>query len=85
MKSGITPMKFDDDPIYVFIVIEWQGCAFNQVEVSGLADGKPGVPAVVKGFGDGIKADEVAVKFGTCFQILNVKGNVVYNGFLGLR
>jgi hypothetical protein len=56
--------------------------AFNQVKVAFGADGKPGVPPVVKGFGDGIEADDFAVKSGAFLQIAHIKGKVVENGFL---
>jgi hypothetical protein len=41
---------------------------------------KPGVATIMKGFGDGIQANYIAIKVGGALQVLNIKGNMVKAG-----
>lgn len=44
------------------------------------ADVEPGVVAIVKGFRDGVEADDIAIEAGTFFEVDYVNGDVVESG-----
>ena len=50
---------------------------FDQVQVGLFTDGKPGMPAVLKGVGDGWEADDIAVKSHAGGQVGYRQGDVV--------
>lgn len=64
----------------VFIVRDGVGGAADQVEMALGADAEPGMAAVMKGFGDGIKADDIAVERGAHFEINDVYGDMIESG-----
>ena len=74
--------RHTETEVMVLGMVERAGNVLNEVQVALGADGKPSVPAVAKGFGDGVEADEVLIEGGTFLQVLNGEGNVVDDGFL---
>ena len=59
------------------------GGPFDQVQVGFWADTEPGMFAIVEGFGDGVKSDDLLIKSGAGFQVDHMVGDMVDNG-LGL-
>lgn len=64
----------------IFVVWDGVSSTADDVQLAFGADVEPGVVAIMKGFGDGVEADDIAVEAGTFFEVDNVNGDVVELG-----
>lgn len=54
------------------------------MQVAVTADGKPGMAAIVKRFGDGVQVNDPGIEIRASFKIQHRKGNVIDPGRLDL-
>jgi|GEM_PF-1350330 len=64
----------------IFIVWDCVGGTADDVQMAFGADAEPGVTAIMKGFGDSVEANDIAIELGTFFEVHYINGDVVELG-----